>query len=385
MVYANACYAPGASEPGEPAATATRCALQRAANFSRPVLAGLGASAYFATDIGAAPLVAVDPVKPDSRLRAICTTRTSRGAMTVTKQSHPLVSGDALWLGLGSSAGVVQVRLRRRPDGHLRGGTGDGTDSTPSGLTTYDPPRTLNFDAGTYTGYAFDASGKVTGSKTCTLSRSSTASTSQRSTAIPGHAGTWFYVINGVWAGYWVQGGSHVYVTEPTPTTTSPSVTSYNPARSLVFASGSHTGYRFDASGAVTASQDLTLSRASGAATSQRSTAIPGHRGAWFYVVNGIWAGYWLPESTRLYLRGISQETDFGSPHTVSFAAGTYTGLPLQLELERGRHQAVVPHAHTSAASGAKVAIINGRSYVYIINGVWADYWVPTGGGVTVR
>ncbi len=41
--------------------------------------------------------------------------------------------------------------------------------------------------------------------------------------------------------------------------------------------------------------------------------------------------------------------------------------------------------SRSSAASGSKVAIINGRSYVYIINGVWAGYWVPTGGGVTVR
>ena len=261
--------------------------------------------------------------------------------------------------------------------------------STVSGLTTYDPPRTLHFDGGTYTGYAFDAAGKVTRSKTYTLSRASSASTSQRSTAIPGHAGTWFYVINGVWAGDWIQGSSHVYVIEPTPTTSSPpppivSATTYNPARSLYFAGGSHTGYRFDAAGKVTATKTYTLSRASGAATNQRSTAIPAHPGAWFYVVNGVWAGYWLPESTRLYLRGIATETDFASPHTVSFAAGPYTGYRFN---SSWAVSATRPYTlgRSSSAAGSKVAVINGRSYVYIINGVWANYWVPTGGGVTVR
>src|SRR4029077_9846578 len=56
MIYANACYAPGASEPGTTPATPTQ-ALQRASYYSNKVLNPLGASGYFATDHGAAPLV----------------------------------------------------------------------------------------------------------------------------------------------------------------------------------------------------------------------------------------------------------------------------------------------------------------------------------------
>ena len=56
MIYANACYAPGASEPGTTAATATQ-ALQRVSYYSRQALSALGASGYFATDHGAASLV----------------------------------------------------------------------------------------------------------------------------------------------------------------------------------------------------------------------------------------------------------------------------------------------------------------------------------------
>lgn len=57
MIYSNTCYAPGASEPGHPDATATQAA-QRVAYYSRSTFS-LGGSAYFATDFdyGAADLV----------------------------------------------------------------------------------------------------------------------------------------------------------------------------------------------------------------------------------------------------------------------------------------------------------------------------------------
>src|SRR5205807_6976741 len=82
-------------------------------------------------------------------------------------------------------------------------------------------------------------------------------------------------------------------------TTLSPLITLYNPARALVFVAGSTTGYRFDARGYVTGTKTYTLAQSSWALTSQRSKAVPGHAGAWFLVVSGVWAGYWVPESPR--------------------------------------------------------------------------------------
>ena len=57
MIYSNTCYAPGASESGNPPATPDDAA-QRVAYYSRSVFA-MGGSAYFATDFdfGAADLV----------------------------------------------------------------------------------------------------------------------------------------------------------------------------------------------------------------------------------------------------------------------------------------------------------------------------------------
>jgi uncharacterized protein YkwD len=74
---------------------------------------------------------------------------------------------------------------------------------------TFNPVRTLAFNAGKHVGYKFSSTGAVLASKAYTLVRSSTASTSKRA-VIAGHGGTWFYVTNGVWAGYWLQASTYI-------------------------------------------------------------------------------------------------------------------------------------------------------------------------------
>jgi hypothetical protein len=76
----------------------------------------------------------------------------------------------------------------------------------------------------------------------------------------------------------------------------------YNPVRTLLFAPGTYSGYRFSSTGAVTARRPYTLSSSSNAPTSKRS-AIPAHSGGWYYVTAGVWAGYWVPEGTGVTLR----------------------------------------------------------------------------------
>jgi len=166
--------------------------------------------------------------------------------------------------------------------------------------------------------------------------------------------------------------------------TLSPYITLYNPPRSLVFVAGTTTGYRFDASGAITASRAYTLANSSSAATSQRSTAIPRHAGAWFYVVNGVWAGYWVQESPRVYLPGIAELVPYSPARTVAFQAGAHTGYRFNSSWQVFATKAYTLAA-SSSASADRWAVINGRAYVYIINGVWAGYWMPVGSGVTVR
>jgi hypothetical protein len=65
---------------------------------------------------------------------------------------------------------------------------------------------------------------------------------------------------------------------------------------------GTHTGYQFSSSGVMTAQKSYTLPNDQSANTSIRKT-ITNQSGTWYYVVNGVWAGYWLRASDVLYLK----------------------------------------------------------------------------------
>ena len=166
---------------------------------------------------------------------------------------------------------------------------------------TYDPPAQVLFKMGTHTGYKFNSTGAVTAVKSYTLSKGSGALTSTRA-AIVNQSGTWFYVTNGVWAGYWLRQSSSFYLAgEPVAASSAPNA-SFNPSVALVFKKGVHTGYQFSSTGAMTAQKSYTLPNDQNANTSARQT-ITNQYGKWFYVVNGVWAGYWLRASDVLYLK----------------------------------------------------------------------------------
>ncbi len=155
----------------------------------------------------------------------------------------------------------------------------------------YDPARTIVFKAGTYTGLQLSSDGAVLGSKTYTLSRNSSA---------PGVGRSWvngkvYYLISaGIWSGYWVQETSKTYVLGIAWSS------AYDPARTMLFAAGTTTGYKYDVNGHVTARRSYTLTRASSAPTGAVAS-INGRKH--YYITAGIWAGYWVPASSGMYLR----------------------------------------------------------------------------------
>jgi hypothetical protein len=170
----------------------------------------------------------------------------------------------------------------------------------PAGTQAYDPPAQLVFKMGTHTGYKFSSTGALTAVKTYTLLKDSGAATSLRTT-IANQTGSWFYVVNGVWAGYYLRQSSVLYLASaPVAATGAPNAT-YSPPVSLSFKMGTHTGYQFSSSGAMTAQKSYTLLKDSGASTSSRKS-ITSQSGTWFYVTNGVWAGYWLRASDVLFL-----------------------------------------------------------------------------------
>jgi spore germination protein YaaH len=167
--------------------------------------------------------------------------------------------------------------------------------------------------------------------------------------------------------------------------TTAPiGVIGFAPARQMTFTAGAHTGYRFTAAGAVTATKTATLAAASGAATSQRSTVIPSQPGAWLLVDNGIWAGYWIRESASAYVAGEVDRVTFSPTRTVSFAAGAHTGFRFTSTGSVAGSKAATLGKASSAQASAR-AVINGRPYLLIANGIWAGYWVAESTRVILR
>ena len=152
--------------------------------------------------------------------------------------------------------------------------------------TTYRPDHVVHFDAGTYTGYKFNASGAIVASKTATLPRASSAATRLRTT-IATHPGNWLLIVNGVWAGFYIKESNRSYLP-------------FTRLRVVSFAAGTHTGYKFNASGTVVAHKTYTLARASSARASAQ--ALIGTSTSYLLIVDGVWAGYWVQASTSVVL-----------------------------------------------------------------------------------
>jgi putative cell wall-binding protein len=96
MVYANACYTAGSSEPGKPVGDLAT-ARARVANFSYPVLK-LGANGYFATDLGAESLVQRLLTQRDTNFADLYRADAGYDASAQRRSVHPEVDGDQVWV-----------------------------------------------------------------------------------------------------------------------------------------------------------------------------------------------------------------------------------------------------------------------------------------------
>ncbi len=96
MIYANACYTAGSSEPGRPVGD-LGTARARVANFSYPVLK-LGAGAYFATDLGATKLVNLVLGSPNTSYADIFRNGNGFDAGALRISDHPDLDGTQVWV-----------------------------------------------------------------------------------------------------------------------------------------------------------------------------------------------------------------------------------------------------------------------------------------------
>jgi hypothetical protein len=248
----------------------------------------------------------------------------------------------------------------------------------------YNPPRRVEFAAGTYVGRKFNAAGAITGSKSFTLSRASGAPTSQRAT-VPNQAGAWFYITAGVWAGYWVQESG---ATTLMPAPADPAIEPYVPTNRLNFAQGTHVGRKFNSVGGIIGTKTATLSRASSSYTTKK-VQIPNQSGLWYYVTAGVWAGYWVKESAAVTLGAPPPEwapiATFDPPARVWFAPGTYVGYMFNAYGSVSKTKSYTLTS-TSSAPTIEYSPVPTRSgnWFYITAGIWGGYWVQESAGTTL-
>lgn len=145
----------------------------------------------------------------------------------------------------------------------------------------------IAFAAGSHTGYQFAADGRVTGTKVASLAAASGANTTSRALI----NGAWHHdIINGIWAGYWVQESARSYRFGMIDHRDLASAT-------VRFAAGSHTGLRIGPDGAVAGTRSASLARASSAPGLAWAVV---HGAPSILVGAGIWSGHWVPESDRV-------------------------------------------------------------------------------------
>jgi hypothetical protein len=165
--------------------------------------------------------------------------------------------------------------------------------------TLYAPAQQLLLAAGTNTRYQFTMAGVMRAEQSATLAADTMVSTSVRRT-LPAQAGTWFYVSDGKWHGYWLrqsdavqlaEGGAVVGVAEPQP---------FEAPAEVRIRRGTHTGYTFSSTGVMTAHKTVTVMGR--LADTIELATIANQAGSWFRMSSGNWSGYWLRASDVVYL-----------------------------------------------------------------------------------
>lgn len=148
----------------------------------------------------------------------------------------------------------------------------------------------------------------------------------------------------------------------------------HNTTSTVRFSSGSHTGYQFSTSGAVTRSKTISLSAAS-AAPSSKYFKIKG-RGLYLLISAGSLSGYWVPDSPNVSTGiGPLDSATYSPQRTAVFHGGvtrayrfSSSGLPSS--------SVGISINGSSAAPFDESATYNGGRYVRITAGSLANYWV---------
>ena len=239
--------------------------------------------------------------------------------------------------------------------------------------TAYQPWRRATLGVGSHTAYVIGEDGTLRTPRSLTLTSAGSGDVGQRA-QLPNLPGRWLYLLTGPFGRGWVRESANDRLAGETERTT------YATPVTISLRIGTHTGYRFDAAGGVLATKTIRLAAAG--TTNAGARAIINGR-PYLLVVDGAWAGYWMPESTVAFRPGIIARIDFPRVPRLSIAPGTYTGYRFT---SAGAVSGVITASlgRPSGANAGAWAIINGRPYFLVTNGIWAGTWLAEGSGVGV-
>lgn len=146
----------------------------------------------------------------------------------------------------------------------------------------------------------------------------------------------------------------------------------YSPDRPMVFKPGTHTAYKLSSTGAILSTKRVTFATRTRAEAAGRAR-VDGR--AYLKVSSGPFSGWWVRESGKSFVRGTTQRRDFASDRRLAFDEGTYTGYTFD-RLGRRTGSRAYTLTRASGADATSRAIINGRAWWLVRNGIWAGYWI---------
>lgn len=231
--------------------------------------------------------------------------------------------------------------------------------------TAYHPMRRLTMEAGNHTAYVVGAKGALSSPRERSLDTPSHPKVGHRA-ALPNLPGRWLHVDTGRFDGRWLRESALDHLSGFTERN------SHGGTARVVLRPGTHRGFRFSTAGNVIGRRSARLGDRSRA--DFRVRAIINGR-SYFRIVSGPLAGYWLPESERVYLRGAIERIDFPAEPRLSLAPGRYTGYRYGAD-GRLRPRVTASLPRRSGATAEAWAIINGRPHFLIADGIWQGTWL---------
>lgn len=145
----------------------------------------------------------------------------------------------------------------------------------------------------------------------------------------------------------------------------------------VMLAAGTHTAYKFDKNGAITASKSISLSRRSSAPGDLRQR-VRG-RGIYLRVTAGSLAGYSVAEQyAHAWLAGQKVTVTYPLARTVLIPAGQWSAYKYDSAGNTTASKTISLSAPSSAPFSTS-ATINGRMQVLVTAGSLSGYWLPSG------